>query len=183
MDKLKDETFSEIHNDKNRDKDNDKKNHYVDNKRLAKELYEYRVEFLRCKEEELPRPKPSEYIGACILKIARGLANKPSFYGYTYNEEMVADGIENCLKGMHNFNPEKTNNAFSYLTQIIYYAFLRRIQKEKRQQDIKKKYVKKVSIGEIDGFTLNHECDDTNYNNTLVDYAANFYDQYDKDNE
>ena len=79
------------------------------------------------------RPPVSEYIGECFMKIAEHLSYKPNFINYEYREEMIGDGIENCLMYAHNFDPEKSKNPFSYFTQMIYYAFLRRIQKEKKQ--------------------------------------------------
>ena len=84
-------------------------------------------------DEELPRI--SDYIGECFLKIIQnGLSYRPNFINYTYRQEMISDGIENCLQYIHNFNPEKSNNPFiTYFTQIIYYSFIRRIQKEKKQ--------------------------------------------------
>ena len=78
-------------------------------------------------------PRVTEYIGECIYKIATRLSTKPNFINYSYRDEMICDGIENCLQYLNNFNPEKSQNAFAYITQIIYYAFLRRIQKEKKQ--------------------------------------------------
>ena len=86
-----------------------------------------------------PRPIVSRYIGECIMLIATRLATRPNFVGYSYKDEMISDGIENCLAYIHNFNPEKSTNPFAYFTQIIYYAFLRRIQKEKKQLYIKHK--------------------------------------------
>ena len=78
-------------------------------------------------------PPVTNYIGECFLKIVNHLSYRPNFINYTYREEMISDGIENCLQYVHNFNPEKSDNPFAYFTQIIYYAFLRRIQKEKKQ--------------------------------------------------
>ena len=82
-----------------------------------------------------------EYIVNCILKIANGLSNRPNFINYTYKDEMISDGIENCLQYIYNFDPTKSKNPFAYFTQIIYYAFIRRIQKEKKQQHIKHKMI------------------------------------------
>ena len=95
----------------------------------------------RCKEAKKngkPTPQVTNYIGECFLKIANHLSYRPNFINYTYREEMISDGIENCLQYVHNFNPEKSDNPFAYFTQIIYYAFLRRIQKEKKQAHVKK---------------------------------------------
>jgi len=112
---------------------------YVDNKKLYGEM----IHFINsCREAEAQgehRPKIPEYIGVCIFRIATRLATKPNFASYTYKDEMVSDGIEVCIRYLHNFDPDKSANPFAYFTQIIYYAFLQRIQKEKKQQYIKNK--------------------------------------------
>lgn len=109
--------------------------HYVDNKKFLEELKKWLLEF---KEDDPDyRPLMSEYIGSCFLKIAQGLAHKPNFSGYTYIDEMISDGLENCIAYAHNFNTEKSKNPFAYFTQIIWYAFLRRIRKEKKQAKIR----------------------------------------------
>jgi len=124
-------------------KDKNKEKHYVDNKKFYEEIKKYRELCIEAEEAGDPTPKVPEYIGSCFLKIANGLSYKPNFINYTYRDEMVADGIENCLQYIYNFNPEKSKNPFSYFTQIIYYAFLRRIQKEKKQTHIKHKIIEK----------------------------------------
>ena len=119
------------------------KEHYVDNKKLFEAMKAFKE---LCKEAEEcgdERPPVPHYIGECFLKIANGLSYKPNFVNYTYKDEMVSDGIENCLQYLYNFNPEKSNNPFAYFTQIIYYAFIRRIQKEKKQTHIKHKMIEK----------------------------------------
>lgn len=113
--------------------------HYVDNKQLYTEMIKYINKCNEAKKEGEPRPKVPDYVGICIMQIANRLATKPNFVGYSYKDEMIADGIENCLTYLHNFNPDKSNNPFAYFTQIIYYAFLRRIQKEKKHAYIKHK--------------------------------------------
>lgn len=114
-----------------------KKRNYVNNADFLEALTNYRI---ACKEAEDSGdrvPQVPEYIGKCILLIAQRLATKPNFSGYSYKEEMISDGIENCLQYIHNFDPEKSSNPFAYFTQIIWFAFLRRIQKEKKQTYIK----------------------------------------------
>lgn len=114
--------------------------HYIDNKKMCEEMTKYRDEVEKFQIDKDPlkkKPKVPEYIGSCILMIAERLATKPNFFGYSYKEEMISDGIENCLMYIDNFNPKKSSNPFAYFTQIIYYAFLRRIQKEKKQSYIK----------------------------------------------
>jgi len=90
-------------------------------------------------------PPVSNYIGECFLKIATHLSYRPNFINYTYRDDMISDGIENCLQYVHNFNPEKSNNPFAYFTQIIYYAFLRRIAKEKKQTHVKNKIIQNTN--------------------------------------
>ena len=109
-----------------------KTNHYIDNKKFYGEMIRFHNACQKAKEEGEERPRIPEYVGECIMLIAQRLSTRPNFIGYSYREEMIGDGIENCLAYIHNFNPDKSNNPFAYFTQIIYYAFLRRIQKEKK---------------------------------------------------
>ena len=115
--------------------------HYVSNKDLLVAMEKFRDDCKEAEESGEDKPKVPEYIGECILKIANGLSNRPNFINYTYKDEMISDGIENCLQYIYNFNPKKSKNPFAYFTQIIYYAFIRRIQKEKKQQHIKHKMI------------------------------------------
>lgn len=112
-------------------------NHYVDNKRLYAEMIKHIRAYNEAKEAGLPTPQVSNYIGECIWLIANRLSTNRNFFGYTYREDMIGDAVENCLRYLHNFNPEKTTNPFAYFTQIMYYAFLRRIDKENKQTWIK----------------------------------------------
>jgi hypothetical protein len=113
--------------------------HYVDNKHLYACIIEYRQSVLKAREDGSERPRIPNYIGECILMIANRLSTKPNFVNYSYREEMVADGVENCICYIDNFDPLKSSNPFAYFTQIIYYAFLRRILKEKKQTYVKHK--------------------------------------------
>ena len=110
---------------------------YIDNKEFFVAMSEWKVRVIEAEEQDDPKPPVTDYIGECFLKIAQRLSHKVNFTGYPYKEEMISDGIENCIMYAHNFNPEKSKNPFSYFTQIIYYAFLRRIEKEKKQSYIK----------------------------------------------
>lgn len=116
-----------------------KSNHYVDNALFLKEMTAYRLAVIEAAAENKEKPRVPEYIGSCLFKIATHLARKPNFANYTFREDMVSDGVENCLLYIDNFNPEKSTNPFAYFTQIIYYAFLRRIQKEKKYMYVKYK--------------------------------------------
>ena len=109
------------------------KNQYIDNKLFYEKMIDWKKLVDEAEEQGEDRPPVTEYIGECFVKIAEHLAFKPNFMNYPYKDEMIGDGIENCLMYAHNFNPEKSKNPFSYFTQIIYYAFLRRIEKEKKQ--------------------------------------------------
>ena len=117
--------------------------HYVNNKEFLEALVIFKAQCARAEEAGEKRPPISNYIGECFLKIATHLSYKPNFVNYMFREDMICDGIENCVQYIQNFNPDKSKNPFAYFTQIIYYAFLRRIQKEKRQLEIKNKILDK----------------------------------------
>lgn len=114
-------------------------NHYVDNKEFFKAMVEWKAKIKEAENLGERNPPVTEYIGKCFMYIAEHLAYRPNFMNYPYKDEMIGDGIENCILYAHNFNPEKSKNPFSYFTQIIYYAFLRRIEKEKKNSYIKYK--------------------------------------------
>jgi len=115
------------------------KAHYVDNKKFYTVLLQHKKDVDEAKTLEKLKPRIPEYIGECLYKIATRLSTKPNFINYTYRDEMISDGIENCISYLDNFNPEKSTNPFAYFTQIIYFAFLRRIQKERKHLYIKQK--------------------------------------------
>ena len=115
--------------------------HYVDNKVFLQAMIEWREKCKIAEEADDEKPPVTNYIGECFLKIATHLSYRPNFINYTYKDDMISDGIENCLQYASNFNPEKSNNPFAYFTQIIYYAFIRRIQKEKKQTHVKNKII------------------------------------------
>ena len=126
-----------------------KTEYYVNNKEFLAAITEYRHLVHMARENDKPRPRVPNYIGSCFLKIATHLSYKPNFVNYMFREDMICDGIENCLQYIDNFDPEKSKNPFAYFTQIIYYAFLRRIQKEKKQLEIKSKILEKSSYDEV----------------------------------
>ena len=123
--------------------------HYVNNKDFLDAIIEYKKSVREAEEQGLPKPRIPKYIGECFLKIANHLSFKPNFVNYIFKDDMISDGIENCVQYIHNFNPEKSQNPFAYFTQIIYYAFLRRIQREKRQLEIKNKILEKTGFDEV----------------------------------
>ena len=122
-----------------------KKQHYVDNEKFLVVMTDYREKYLQAKDEEEELPIIPDYAGECFLKIAERLSHRPNFINYAFREEIVSDGIENCVMYASNFNPEKSTNPFAYFTQIIYFAFLRRIEKEKKQLYIKYKTMEEYS--------------------------------------
>ena len=118
-----------------------KSEHYVDNKKFLQAMIEYKDKCDKAEKRKRKHPPVTNYIGECFLKIANHLSYRPNFINYTFRDDMISDGIENCLQYLDNFNPAKSNNPFAYFTQIIYYAFIRRIQKEKKQVTIKQKLI------------------------------------------
>ena len=126
-------------------KEKKKPTHYIDNKEFLRAISEYRETRLTALEAEEPKPRVTHYLGECMVKIANHLAYKANFVNYTYRDEMILDGIENCIRYIDNFDPAKSSNPFAYFTQITYYAFLRRIQKEKKQLDTKYKYIQSMN--------------------------------------
>ena len=127
------------------------KEHYVNNKEFSQAVFDYAVEARECRKKEKDLPKVTDYIAKCFIRIAEGLSHRPNFVRYTYREEMVMDAVENCLRAVGNYNIDTATrtgkpNAFSYFTQICYFAFIRRITKEKRQQDIKFRFIEKMGI-------------------------------------
>jgi len=120
--------------------------HYVNNTDLLHALLEHRKLVKEAKKAKQELPILSEYIGTCFLKIADHLARKPNFMAYSFREDMISDAVENCIQYVNNFNPAKSKNPFAYFTQIIYYAFLRRISKEKKQLYVKYKATQQLGI-------------------------------------
>ena len=126
-----------------------KKQHYVDNKKFLEAIIKYKEKVYIAEAKCLPKPRVNNYIGGCFLKIATHLSYRPNFINYMYKDDMVCDGIENCIQYIDNFDPTKSRNPFAYFTQIVYYAFLRRIAKEKRQMDIKDKILEKSGYDQV----------------------------------
>mgnify|MGYP003675842398 FL=1 len=127
------------------------KPHYVNNKEFSLAVVEYVKTVIKAKESESTIPKVPDYVATCFMKISEGLSHRPNFVRYTYREEMVMDGVENCLRAINNYKIETATrtgnpNAFSYFTQICFFAFIRRITKEKKQQEIKFRYIERMGI-------------------------------------
>ena len=136
--------------------------HYVNNKEFLAAIVAYKKSIVEAEELGNPKPRITNYLGSCFLKIATHLSYKPNFVNYMFKDDMICDGIENCVQYINNFNPEKSSNPFAYFTQIIHYAFLRRIQKEKKQLEIKTKIIEKSGYSEVftdDGMMAGSESD------------------------
>ena len=153
-----------------------KQKHYINNGDFLTALVDYKT---ACKEAKINNKTPPaipNYIGECFMKIAEGLSHKPNFINYTYRDEMMSDGIENCLMYFDNFDPDKSKNPFAYFTQIIYFAFLRRISKEKKQTYVKYKATEQMGI--LDEFEMLEMDDGTNRQFELYDNIAEFIETY-----
>ncbi len=151
-----------------------RKRNYVNNKDLLEALINYQKDCREAEDQGEETPRVPDYIGTCIFQIATRLATKPNFSGYSYKEDMISDGIENCLQYIHNFNPEKSQNPFAYFTQIIWYAFLRRIQKEKKQM-----YIRFKSSQSMMASGDTYSGDEIQLNlNTNADYMNSFIEDF-----
>jgi len=123
--------------------------HYVNNKEFLTAIVAYKQSIRDAKQLGKQKPRITNYLGECFLKIATHLSYKPNFVNYMFKDDMICDGIENCVQYIDNFNPEKSSNPFAYFTQIIHYAFLRRIQKEKKQLEIRQKIIERSGYDEV----------------------------------
>ena len=148
--------------------------HYVNNAEFSQAVVDYVTIADKAKKEEKEVPKVPNYVAQCFLRIAEGLSHKANFIRYTYREEMVMDAVENCLKAIRNYNIDAATrtgapNAFAYFTQICYYAFLRRLAKEKKQQDIKFKFIEKAGIEDFVHYDRMNSNSDTSVTRSFVD--------------
>ena len=153
-----------------------KQKHYINNEDFLKALVEYKAKKKDAETKGLPEPRIPNYIGECFMKIAEGLSHKPNFINYTYRDEMISDGIENCLQYFNNFDPNKSKNPFAYFTQVIYFAFLRRIQKEKKQLYVKYKATEQMGI--LDEYEMFELEDGTTKQFELYDNISEFIENY-----
>ena len=155
-----------------------KQKHYINNEDFLKALTEYKAKCHTAKQTGAETPAIPNYIGECFMKIAEGLSHKPNFINYTYRDEMISDGIENCLMYFTNFDETKSKNPFAYFTQIIYYAFLRRIQKEKKQLYVKYKATEMIGI--LDEFEMLEGEDGATKQFELYDNIAEFIENFEE---
>jgi hypothetical protein len=153
-----------------------KPKHYINNQDFLKALTDYKASCASAEKENTPKPKIPNYIGECFMKIAEGLSHKPNFINYSYRDEMISDGIENCLMYFENFDETKSSNPFAYFTQVIYFAFLRRIQKEKKQLYVKYKATEMYGI--LDEFEMMESEDGSTRQFELYDNIAEFIETY-----
>ena len=126
-----------------------KSEHYVNNADFLEAMKAYKKVVNKSIKEKTEKPPVTDYIGSCFLKIANHLSYRPNFINYTFRDDMISDGIENCLQYLDNFNPAKSSNPFAYFTQIIYFAFIRRIQKEKKQVTIKHRLIMNSNFDDV----------------------------------
>lgn len=127
-----------------------KKNDYIDNDLFRKEICIYREKYYQSLEKGTLKPQLSNYLAECFIKIATNFSYKHYFIGYSYREDMVGDAIEICVRFAHKYNPELSNNPFSYFTQAVYNSFIQRIKKEKNQQNIKYKIIEDIDVSLMD---------------------------------
>ena len=148
----------------------------LDNKQFLEHIKTWRskCEFTEKKKPTPESPRITNYLGSCVYLIATNLAKRPNFSNYSYKDEMISDAIENCLLYFGNFSPEKSNNPFSYFTQISYYAFIRRINKEHKQADIRKKAIMQTGIAI--NLTEQLAYDDTVYDNSILQSLKSYMD-------
>ena len=152
--------------------DKKKKVHYVDNKKFLAAIVERKEQLKDAEETGEPKPRITNYLGECILKIANHLSYRPNFINYAFKDDMISDGIENCLQYIDNFNPEKSKNPFAYFTQIIYFAFVRRITKEKKQQKIKDKILRRSNIQDM--IVVQGHDDESEYQNQFIEFLDKY---------
>ena len=145
--------------------------HYIDNEQFYKEISKWKKAVNEAESEGDVRPPVTNYMGECFMKIAERLSYKPNFMNYPFRDEMIGDAIENCLMYAHNFDPEKSKNPFSYFTQMIYYAFIRRIEKEKKQVYVKYMMMEEMDKeGKFTRWAEDNELVDPMSNNPYADY-------------
>lgn len=143
--------------------------HYIDNVKFFEELKKHKKEVQKSIRLGVDPPQLSEYIGECFIKIANNMAFRPNFNNYTFLDEMICDGIENCLIYVDNFDPRKSTNAFAYFSQIVWYAFIRRISKEKRQLSTKYRYIETLGMEDL----IRQAHDAGEYETPYIDYLKN----------
>lgn len=155
--------------------------HYVDDAKLYEAMVQYKLKLKENESKGLDKPRVSEYIGSCILLIAKRLSTRPQFINYSYRDEMIGDGVVNCINYIDNFNHEKYKKPFAYFTQIIYYAFIHRIQKEKKHLYVRQKTLQNAYLN---GLLNDYQESDGDSYGTVIDldsdYMANLVEDFEK---
>lgn len=157
--------------------------HYVNNAEMLEAIKQYKADLKEARDSSTEEPRIPEYLGECILKIATRLSHKFNFINYSYRDDMILDGVENCMHCMNSFDPTKSSNPFSYFTQVIYFAFLRRISKEKKQSYIKGRLLKEMPF---ESFELQGHDEDGDFMNAYSEFVqahSNFDDSFIKKKE
>lgn len=147
---------------------------YIDNTKFLEAIKKHRENVKDAEYSGKEIPKIPDYIGRCILDISTNLARRPNFNGYTYKDEMISDGYEHCIRYFYNFDPEKSNNPFGYFTTIIYYAFLRRLEAEKKQSRIKSGMI--INSGLFNMLVAQQESDTANYDEHIKEFLKDYID-------
>jgi len=156
------------------------KKNYVNNPEFLEAIVAYKKLCLEAEDSGDSKPQIPDYIGECIYQISTRLASKPNFSGYSYKDEMISDGLENAIQALGNFNPEKSSNPFAYFTQIIWYAFLRRIDKEKKQLYIKHKVTENSVMSGTAVEGTDEESGSPSYIDLDNEYMTNFVRNYEQ---
>ena len=149
-------------------------NHYIDNKEFLAALLDHREKVQTARANNIDPPPISNYLGDCFIKIAKHLSYKSNFINYSYRDEMISDAIENCLAVVNNFDPAKSKNPFAYFTQITFFAFVRRIQREKKQMATKFRYIDQLDVSQL----VTQEHDNGDFQNQFLEYLKTQMDQY-----
>ena len=149
-------------------------NHYIDNKEFLAALLDHREKVQTARSNNIDPPPISNYLGDCFIKIAKHLSYKSNFINYSYRDEMISDAIENCLAVVNNFDPAKSKNPFAYFTQITFFAFVRRIQREKKQMATKFRYIDQLDVSQL----VTQEHDNGDFQNQFLEYLKTQMDQY-----
>jgi hypothetical protein len=160
-----------------------KKVHYVNNQRFYEEIVEYRKKLQEARDAGKEDPRIPNYIGECIWKIAEKLSTKPCFMNYSYRDEMISDGIENCILYFKDYDPVKGQNPFAYFTQVIYYAFLRRISKEEKNRYTMYKHFQESVLSQNDIGVFVDESENHLLPTKLYDNINDFMDKFEKKEE
>lgn len=157
--------------------------HYVNNAEMLEAIKKYKADLQEARDNGTEEPRIPEYLGECVLKIATRLSHKHNFINYSYRDDMILDGIENCIQCIDSFDPNKSSNPFSYFTQVIYFAFLRRIAKEKKQSYIKGRLIQEMPFESFELQDHDDNADFVNAYTAFIQANSNFDDSFIKKKE